>query len=307
MLHRYFEHFKAVVETGSILQASHKLYIAQPALSRSIKLLEEQLGIQLFIRKNKGVELTEYGRVLYQQVCSMEHEFQYALDEIDYMKNQKRLSLRIGSGIVWQYGVFPDAVNSFRQRFPDVQLQVVTGFSHLLYDQFLRSEFDIIFCDIGNLQPVTGVVFEHLMNVCFSFFAAWNHPLFEKATVEEQDLLEHEFAVFSHTNLASVIDMDDDHQFSKHYLRKVRYISGSMINLLEVVSTTQYITSLPEYIHHIAEQFGLKEIHPDMRRASFPSGMVYREAALNKPLIREYIDCIRSSVQSEPTHSNPRV
>lgn len=299
MLHRYFEHFKAVVETGSILQASRKLYIAQPALSRSIKLLEEQMAVQLFIRKNKGVELTEYGRVLYQQVCSMEHEFEYALNEIDYMKNQKRLLLRIGSGIVWQYGVFPNAVNQYRKQFPNVQLQVVTGFSHLLYAQFLESEFDIIFSDIGDLQPVAGVVFEHLMNVCFSFFAAWNHPLFQKAKVEEKDLLEYDFAVFSHTNLSSLQDMDDDHQFSKHYQRNVRYISGSMINLLEVVSTTQYITSLPEYIHHIAEQFGLKEIHPDMRRASFPSGMVYREAALKKPFIRCYIESIRASLGNE--------
>ncbi len=66
-----------------------------------------------------------------------------------------------------------------------------------------------------------------------------------------------------------------------------------MITLLEIVSSGMYITSLPQYIHPIAEQFGLKEIHPDMRRGSFPSSMIYRQSALENPHVKAYIDAVR--------------
>jgi len=297
MLHRYLEHFKAVADASSILRASEQLHISQPALSRSIKLLEEILEVPLFHRKNKGVEITEYGTILYRQVCAMGNEFRHAMKEIDYLRHQEVRRLRIGSGLVWQYGVFPGAVRRYISRFPDIRMKVVTGFSKTLYDQFLKGEFDIIFCDIGSLEPMEGVVYEHMMNVCFSFFAVWNHPLFDRASVKEEDLGQYDFAVFSHSNQMDVSDTSDDHQISVSYRRQIKYISGSMINLLEVVSSTDYITSLPQSIHLIAEQFGLKEIHPDMRRASFPSGMVYRESAMEKEYIREYVDAVRRSVQ----------
>jgi len=296
MLHRYLEQFKAVAETSSILRAAQTLHISQPALSRSLKILEDMLDVQLFIRKNKGVEITPYGTVLYNQVCSMSNEFSYAMGEIDYLRNQKSRHLRIGSGLVWQYGVFPNAVKRYKEKFPDIQLKIITGYSQTLYKQFLEGEFDIIFSDIGALPPVEGVVQEHLMNVCFSFFASWNHPVFDIPEIKENDLAEYDFAVFSHSNQISE-EAEDDHQISMNFRRKIKYISGSMITLLEVVSSTQYITSLPQSIHLIAEQFGLKEIHPDMRRATFPSGMVYHHSALDKPHLSCYIEAVRESVK----------
>lgn len=296
MLHRYLEHFQAISETLSFLKASENLNISQPALSRSIKLLEEFLGVPLFYRKNKGVEITEYGEILYTQVCSMKNEFKYAVDEIDHVKNKSRKVLRIGSGLAWQYDVFPNAVKMYKELFPDVQIQILTGFSENLYDQLLESKFDIIFCDISRLESVPGIEYEKFMNVFFSFFAAWNHPVFTKKPICEKDLMNYDIAVFSHSNLSSMYDMADDHQLSTYYRKNVKYISGSMINLMEVVSKSLYITSLPQIIHHIAEQFGLKEIHPDMRRSAFPSGMVYHRTSLEKPHVRAYIEAIRASI-----------
>ncbi|MDC7232847.1 MAG: LysR family transcriptional regulator [Spirochaetales bacterium] len=296
MLHRYLEHFQAVAETSSVLRAAEKLHISQPALSRSLKILEEIMDVPLFIRRNKGVEITEYGKVLYKQVCSMGNEFRYALQEIDYIKNKDIRQLRVGSGLVWQYGVLPNAVLQYSKEFPDMQMKIITGYSQTLYEQFLEGHFDLIFCDIGSLKPSEGVVFEHLMNVFFSFFASWRHPVFAKESHSEMDLRLYDFAVFSHNNQIAE-DAKDDHQISAAFRTRIKYISGSMINLLEVVSATEYITSLPQFIHTIAEQFGLKEIHPDMRRATFPSGVIYRKSALEKDYIRRYLEIVRESVQ----------
>ena len=63
---KQLEYFSAVAEAGSISGASRTLHVAQPPISRQLALLEDELGVTLFRRTNKGVELTAAGQCLYQ-------------------------------------------------------------------------------------------------------------------------------------------------------------------------------------------------------------------------------------------------
>ena len=62
---RQLEYFITVAETKNISAAARKIHMAQPPLSRQLQLLEEELDTKLFIRSNKGIELTDAGRNLY--------------------------------------------------------------------------------------------------------------------------------------------------------------------------------------------------------------------------------------------------
>ena len=64
---KQLEYFSAVAEAKSISKAARALHVAQPPISRQLSMLEDELGVCLFLRNNKGVELTEAGRSLYQQ------------------------------------------------------------------------------------------------------------------------------------------------------------------------------------------------------------------------------------------------
>ena len=70
---KQLEYFVAVAEAKSISKAARKLHVAQPPISRQIAMLEDELKVCLFLRTNKGVELTEAGRSLYQQSQHMFH------------------------------------------------------------------------------------------------------------------------------------------------------------------------------------------------------------------------------------------
>lgn len=67
MLFKQLLYFTTVAETLNISAAAKKLFISQPPISRQIILLEKELGVKLFIRKNKGLELTAPGIILYRQ------------------------------------------------------------------------------------------------------------------------------------------------------------------------------------------------------------------------------------------------
>ena len=68
---KQLEYFAAVAEARSISGASRELHVAQPPISRQLALLEDELGVTLFLRNNKGVELTEAGRRLYEHSRQM--------------------------------------------------------------------------------------------------------------------------------------------------------------------------------------------------------------------------------------------
>lgn len=64
----YYNVFYTVAKTGSISRAANQLYISQPAVSKAISNLEENMGIALFVRNSRGVALTEEGTILYDYI-----------------------------------------------------------------------------------------------------------------------------------------------------------------------------------------------------------------------------------------------
>ena len=75
---RQFERFVDVVESGSLSRTSKRLNISQPALSKSLRLLEEQLGVRLLERGPRGVRLTKFGEAFYRRARPLISEFRRA-------------------------------------------------------------------------------------------------------------------------------------------------------------------------------------------------------------------------------------
>lgn len=122
---RHLRYFLAVTDSGSVAAAARRLHIVQPALSRQIRDLEKELGVPLFSRSAKGVELTAAGK-------------QFALDArrllID-MESARQRAIRVaqGSAGTLRIGISPtyswhpailSQINSFRQSHPDISLYI---------------------------------------------------------------------------------------------------------------------------------------------------------------------------------------
>ncbi|WP_068824650.1 LysR substrate-binding domain-containing protein [Pseudomonas sp. BMS12] len=114
----------AISESGSIQEASRLLYISQPALSKSIKELETELGVPLLIRSNRGITVTDYGERLVRRARLILEEVRRAREEIETLKGTMDGKVAIGVSPVTPGAQFIDSLNRYRKRYPKVQVQI---------------------------------------------------------------------------------------------------------------------------------------------------------------------------------------
>ena len=116
--------FFAFVEEGNISHAAQRLGIAQPALSRQMKHLEENLRVKLFERGSRRIRLTEAGQVLYNRVEVILGMVDGAVREITDIGSGTKGTIRIGTITTSGAMILPELISEFRNRYPDVTFEI---------------------------------------------------------------------------------------------------------------------------------------------------------------------------------------
>lgn len=116
--------FFAIVEEGNISHAAQRLGMAQPALSRQMKHLEENLHVKLFERGSRRIRLTEAGQVLYNRVESILGMVDGTVREITEIGSGTKGTIRIGTITTSGAMILPDLIAEFRKTYPDVMFEI---------------------------------------------------------------------------------------------------------------------------------------------------------------------------------------
>ena len=116
--------FFAIVEEGNISHAAQRLGIAQPALSRQMKHLEEKLHVKLFERGSRRIRLTEAGQVLYSRVENILGMVDGTVREITEIGSGTKGTVRIGTITTSGAMILPDLIAEFRKIYPDVTFEI---------------------------------------------------------------------------------------------------------------------------------------------------------------------------------------
>jgi len=116
--------FYAIVEEGNISHAAQRLDIAQPALSRQMKRLENSLGVQLFERGSRRIRLTDAGRVMYSRVEHILGMVDGTVREITEIGSGVAGSIRLGTITTSGAMLLPELISEFHSRYPHVTYQI---------------------------------------------------------------------------------------------------------------------------------------------------------------------------------------
>lgn len=140
---RSLRYFVQIAESGSITRAAEQLDIAQPALTRQIQGIEEELGSQLLVRLPRGVRLTVAGRQFLDHCRKIVRELDHAREEL--RDRSEVPSGRVILGLSPTVGplLLPGVVDRVRRQCPQITLKIVEWFSTQLYDALLTGRVDV--------------------------------------------------------------------------------------------------------------------------------------------------------------------
>lgn len=139
------EIFLCVAEEKSFSRAAEKMLRTQPALSISIKRLEEELGETLFDRSSKSGNLTEAGRILFSYAQRMINMRDEAMDSIAELRGMYRGRLTIGANESTSLYLLPELLLEYRKLYPQIKIEVFRNVSERIPSEILERNLDFGF------------------------------------------------------------------------------------------------------------------------------------------------------------------
>lgn len=137
------KYFYEVVNTKNITKASEKLMVSQPAITKAIKELENELNIKLFDRNKKGVIPTEEGIILYEHIKNTFQDLNITFNILE-MSNKKGGHLYIGSTTTNFLNFIMDTLKIFKEKYPNIHIHIVLEELNILNDMARLGKLDII-------------------------------------------------------------------------------------------------------------------------------------------------------------------
>lgn len=305
---RHLRYFAAVARELNFRRAAESLLVAQPALSKQIKDLEHEVGVQLLDRDTTGVRLTEAGAVFLAEVGPILERVAQAVTFAREAKRGKRGTLVIGNVGTMSAGFMPASLVAFREKYPDVDVSLCEMRSLGQEAALARGDVHVGFAGtMGDEEPAGNFEKMRVLRSPLRFVMTRNHPLASAATVSFRQLAgERLLAVADpkragadHTAAIKQLFAMNDAQIGEIQL------VDSLESLLAMVAGQQGISIMPRIINtHHAEGIVSKTIRGAGTELDFHLWAVWRGDASS--VARNFIEVLRQ-VQGARKKEKPPV
>lgn len=164
--------FYTVATCGNISKAAGKLFISQPAVSKSIQKLENSLGCRLFLRSSRGVTLTEEGRLLYEHVKSAMDTLILGEEKIRHASGLGIGHLKIGVSATLCKYVLLGYLKDFTQEYPHINISILCQSTSETLRLLQEDQLDIGLVGMGNYPLAHTLAFDYISDIEDVFVAA---------------------------------------------------------------------------------------------------------------------------------------
>lgn len=175
-----FRHLQAFIEVArhkSVVKAASVLNISQPAVTKTIRELEEALGVALVEREGRGIRLSRYGEVFLKHAGAAIAALRQGVDSVSHARIGEMPLIRIGALPTVSSRIMPRAMGLFLKENTGSRIKIVTGENSVLLDQLRFGELDLVVGRLAGADKMTGFIFEHLYSEQVVFAVRAGHPL----------------------------------------------------------------------------------------------------------------------------------
>jgi DNA-binding transcriptional LysR family regulator len=238
----HFEDVVAIADRGSVRAAARHLGVAQPALTRSLAMLERELGAPLFERRARGVVATPLGQAFVMRARSIVSEIRRTREEMEQLRGAGTGTVTVGLSIAAHLALLPSSLQPFRTRYPDIKLHIIEGFYPTLESRLRDGSIDFYIGPEGGAQGIAELSLEVLFQNRRVVLCRSGHPLAGATSL--RDLVGQDWVTTS-------ITADDSAEinafFARHDLPAPRLAvrSQSALTLLTCLANSDLLAMVP--------------------------------------------------------------
>ena len=251
--HNQLVYLVETVNQKSFTRAAEKLFLSQSTLSKSIKALENELGVEIIDRHGKEFALTEEGELAYAYAQRVLNFFTAETEALKQHFQGLGGSLSVGIPPTAGPAYFYSRIYAFRQEYPNVKLKIEETPSNTLIENMDIGQIDmgIVLEPFENENYVKIPVYRSQIVICVSE----NHPLAEKETIQLSELKNESFVMLTPDYMFRGIV--DDYCRKAGFQPKVVFVSSQWDMLYDMVAANFGITFLPRWL---VEKWGRSEV-----------------------------------------------
>lgn len=223
--------FLAAADCLSFTRAADKLYLSQPVLSRQIAAMEEELGIELFVREKKSIRLTPAGEMMAEGLNKLAREYQALIDKSTAL--HKGFAGNLNIGMVEGQLVCPPyslALSGFHAAYPDVRVNLSKHTLADLQRAMMNNEIDLAFAALFNLTNEDELDYIPVGRAQTMLVIPKSHPLADKEGVSLTDFREDTFLTLPETESPFIARFSE--RVSKHDFFRPRTLEAPNIGAL---------------------------------------------------------------------------
>jgi DNA-binding transcriptional LysR family regulator len=286
----------AVVKAGSMGKAAKLLATSQSAISRSIRELEQTLGVRLFDRSANGIEPTAYGQALVKRGTAVFDEIQQGIKDIRSISDPTVGDLTIGASIAIAEGFVCSMITSLFHRYPRVSFQVHATDTATSYQDLLTRKIDLAIVHL--IHPPS----EELMNVELLLqdphvvVAGAHNPVTRRRRISLPQLMEEPWVLpLSDQPYGSVVH----EAFRAHGLKVPPAVVGSTLPLrTALLMTGQFLSMVPRIVVEFPPKNRLLKVLPiDLPVTARPLALVTLKNRTLNPFAQLFADHIRAEAK----------
>ncbi|MFT6558155.1 LysR substrate-binding domain-containing protein [Sneathiella sp.] len=283
----------AIAENASILHAATSLNISQPAATKLLKDLEEDFGVKLFERSNRGAIPTKYGEALTRHGKLILSQISQAAQELDDLAEGTGGRVVVGTLLAASAHLLPAAVEMLRKERPNVSIVIKEGTNDLLIPALLTGDIDIVVGRLPEIRFRKDVLQEPLFEEQVSIIARKEHPLTQMHKIRHADLLDWDWIL---PPRETTMRRQLEEEFLKMELSPPvdGVESVSLLTNKRIISRTDMLTVLPYHvIAEDVERGTLVSLPFKFKTVRGPVGISYRRNATLSPAAAAFADKLR--------------
>jgi DNA-binding transcriptional LysR family regulator len=295
---RQLRYFIAVAEEGNFSRAAERLYVSQPPLSMQIKSLEEELGVRLFERSNRGVTLTAAGAVFFEETRTLLTRLEHAKCKALQVDRGDVGLLSVGFVSIADYSILPPTLKSFRASFPRVEVQL----HELTTDAQIR-ELRAARLDLGvGLGPVDepDLEFEAVLREELLLAAPAGHPALQgSGATDPRALAKASFIVPPREVAPGLYDLIISYCRSFGFTPSITQEARQMQTVIGLVASGMGVALVPSSVRNL-KRAGVRYRSLLGKAALIESGILRRRDSDNH-LTENFAQALRSCSKHYPT------